>query len=918
MLGHAIWLTGDDTVWYLASEPKRLVRVSHGVVQAVLIDKNTRWTCFLGDRGGGDAWFMTDAGFHRVNYTGARCTVVREAGPLPIGMVYTTVRDRKGRLWLGTETGLYVTSSGIGDVRPVLERVAIPGGADDTAVPVIALGNEGTIWAYVRGRGIYQWTEGKLVPVAGDPALSGAQVYALTEDREGTVWAATRTGVVQLRPKHVRVITSDDGLGGNDVWCAQEAHDGTLWVSHTEGISTIRNGVVRKMDIGRPFPLPYATVEQRVQVLFAQQNGRVWYGPDQLRMIENGRAQSAPFIYPEEAHNVHCMLEDRQRRMWFGGDGWVVSWDGTNDPVSIKVAQGKPPYVTVRAIHEDRQGRIWVGTYGEGLKLLDSTGLKSYATRTGQRGSELNNRMWMIHEDADGIFWIGTENGLNRFVPPGIDPGLAAQADPQRFATFNRAQGLPELVVNHVLEDDRQNLWLGALHGIYRVSRRDLNNIASGSSAAARFIRISAEDGLLSVETNGERSPSACRTRDGRLWFPTDVGLAVIDPADIITGTNAPNPLIESVIADRDVVYGSGEDAGGELSFIADSQPGVARGEPFHLKAGKAKVVRFRYTAPATVGVDQMSFSVQLVGLESVPRPMRGERVIYYSNLKPRDYTFLVTATNAHGVASQKAASFPFTLEPFFWQTWPFFVLCGAAVIGAGAGIQAVRLRVQRRIDRLENVASLERERSRIAQDLHDELGSGLAQVALLAEMKDSESAPRKRPEDVAREMLKKLDGIVWALNPARAGLENVVDYLVGHAEDFVGATAVHLRLNIPDTLPANHLDAARRHHLLLVFKEALRNAVTHGQAKNITVEIDIETVGAVQRLKVSVRDDGCGFDPQAVDGKRNGLTNMRERAQQVGGTVDLRSRPGQGTEVSFVLPMSQPVAERRWGIWGA
>ena len=915
--GHAIWLAGHDTVWYLASEPKRLIRVSHGIVKDVVVSQFRNWTTYLGDRGGGDAWFLAEEGVFRVNYTGASCTVIREGDPLPLGAVHTTVRDRKGRLWLGTDHGLYITTSGMGDPRPVLERVNIPDGPSDVAVPVVALGSEGTMWVYVKGRGIFQWSEGKLTPVSGDPDLQKVQIYALLEDREGTVWAGTRTGVVQLRPKHVRVITTEDGLGSDDVWCAQEARDGTLWVSHTGGISTIRNGVVRKMEIGQPFPLPFASVEQRVQVLYPQENGRIWYGPDHLRMIEHGRAQEAPFKFPAAANNPQCMLEDREHRMWFGGDGWVVNWDGTNEPVSIKITESSTSPVTVRVVHQDRQGRIWLGTYGEGLKLLGPTGVKTYMTPGHRRGSELNNRMWTIYEDVDGIFWIGTENGLNRFVPPGVDPKLDAQVDPHRFITYNRGQGLAELVINHILEDDQKNFWLGALHGIYRVSRNELNEIAAGRITATRFVRLSAEDGLLSVETNGERSPSACRTRDGKLWFPTDVGLAVIDPTAIVASTNAPAPLIESVIVDRGVVYGGGEDAGGDLEFAPEPQAGVDVKVPYKLKAGQAKVVRFRYTAPATVGADQMSFSVQLAGLETVPRPMRSERVIYYSNLEPGDYKFLVTVTNGQGVASMAPATFAFSLAPFFWQTWPFYILCGVGILGTGAGIQAMRMRVQRRIDRLENIAALERERSRIAQDLHDELGSGLAQVALLAEMHDPETAVRKRPEDVARDMLKKLDGIVWALNPARAGLENVVDYLVGHAEDFVGATSIHLRLNIPSALPVHHLDAARRHHLLLVFKESLRNAVTHGHANNIAVEIDIETVNGFQRLKVAVRDDGCGFDQQSVDGKRNGLTNMRERAQQVGGTVEIRSRPGQGTEVLFILPMTQPVTERGWRFWG-
>ncbi|HTI72662.1 MAG TPA: two-component regulator propeller domain-containing protein, partial [Candidatus Limnocylindria bacterium] len=686
------------------------------------------------------------------------------------------------------------------------------------------------------------------------------------------------------------------------------------------GIDTIRDHHVHSLDIGSPFDSSNATADRRVQIVWPQEPDKLWYGPDQVRLLIDGHPAPTPFTFPPEAVHPESIFEDREHNMWFGAIGWALKWDG-KQLQRFAVEPGENREAGVRVIFQDRVGRIWCGTYGQGITLLQGetnivfkNPIPAGDSKRDRLERKLSNQMWTIHEDGNGIFWIGTENGLIRFVPPGVDPKLDALAPTNRFFAFRKENGLPDLVINHVLEDDAGNLWLGALHGIYKVARSELNSVAAGTRSSTRFVRITGEDGLLSVETNGERSPSACKSRDGRLWFPTDIGVAVIDPTAIATKAYTPEVLIESVAIDHVLEYGGGEEFGGEVLPPSPSPSKRTSGGLLRLNPGRARLVRIKYTAPSTIGADQMDFSIQLVGVDTTIRQMRKERVVHYSNLPPGTYEFRVTATNGFGEGALRPATFAFVLEPFFWQTWPFKIFCVVVAIVVAGGIQTYRLRIQRRIGALENAASLEQERSRIAQDLHDELGSGLAQVALLAEMPESETTVRRRPQDVAREMLNKLDGIVWALNPARASLESVVDYLVGHAEEFLEPAGVHLRLHIVDNLPDSNLDAARRHHLLLVFKESLRNVVTHSQAKNVAVEIGIEPTGDILRLRVTVRDDGKGFDPQKLSGKRNGLTNMRERASQVGGEVTVKSSPGQGTEVVLAIPLVEVTPKRGRG----
>jgi signal transduction histidine kinase len=304
-----------------------------------------------------------------------------------------------------------------------------------------------------------------------------------------------------------------------------------------------------------------------------------------------------------------------------------------------------------------------------------------------------------------------------------------------------------------------------------------------------------------------------------------------------------------------------------------------------------------------------MTFKYRLEGLDAHWVEAGGRRVAYYSYLPPGDYRFEVLACNNDGVWNEAGASLAITVLPHVWQTGWFMTVCFAAgtggLVGTGWGI--ARGRARRRLAKMKEAAAVERERTRIARDIHDDLGTSLTRVSVMA---DSETASQQDAagmraslaaiRTVVFDMTRAMDEIVWAINPRHDTLESMVHYLGDYAEQFLTAAGLRLRLDIPLQLPAWSMPAEMRHHLFLAFKEALNNIARHASARQVQLTLQIEP----RQFRLVVRDDGRGWPAEPGQASAgNGLGNMRSRMAQLGGVCQVTSAPGQGTAVEFVLP---------------
>jgi signal transduction histidine kinase len=320
--------------------------------------------------------------------------------------------------------------------------------------------------------------------------------------------------------------------------------------------------------------------------------------------------------------------------------------------------------------------------------------------------------------------------------------------------------------------------------------------------------------------------------------------------------------------------------------------------------------IELRYTALSFCDPERVRFRYQLEKVDPTWMEAGGRRSAYYSHLDPGQYRFHVVACNNDGVWNQDGATVALTVLPFFWQTWWFGPVCwlgGVSSLGA-AVLTTLRRRHRSRIQALERARLLERERGRIARDLHDDLGSGLTDIGMTSALGQDSSVPLDEAREYlneisqrSNEMVMALDEIVWAVNPKNDDLVSLTTYFSQFAERFVRATSLRCRFEIPEDLPSLALNAEQRHSLFLAFKEALQNAVKHSAASNLRIGIHLE--GGF--LTIGVEDDGCGFQTNLPPGtEADGLRNMKERLRQLGGQCFLSSTPNKGTKVVFQIPI--------------
>jgi signal transduction histidine kinase len=327
----------------------------------------------------------------------------------------------------------------------------------------------------------------------------------------------------------------------------------------------------------------------------------------------------------------------------------------------------------------------------------------------------------------------------------------------------------------------------------------------------------------------------------------------------------------------------------------------------------------FHYTATSLTAPAKVRFRYRLESAESEWQEAGARRSATYGRLAPGNYTFHVTACNNDGIWNEQGATLAIVVRPFFWQTGWFWLASALALVAAV--FMAVRFvvtrRLHRKLARLEREEMVQRERARIAKDIHDDLGASLTEIAILSELARNPDTPASDTRADLRKIAAKtetltqmLDEIVWAVNPQRDTLENFVTYTCTYAENFLRVAGIQCRLELPSVIPETSLRTDVRHGLFLAAKEALNNVVKHGAASEVQIRMDMPP----GRLTIGIRDNGKGFvppspvaPPTGANGSNangDGLGNMRQRIESLGGRFEIFSQPGQGTQVRMDLPM--------------
>ena len=830
---------------------------------------------------------------------------------------------RPGRLWVGTQQGLQRWDQGVAKTIEADEL-------GQRSVDFLYEDRFTNLWVNTKLGGLFREDQAGWTAVGLGDHAAPVSTTCMEEDREGNLWLGTDQGLVQLQKRRVRAYTTRDGLADDSVWSVCEGTDGTIWIGANRGLSRIQNGRVMPLDAGDVHP------DCPNRCVWPARDGGVWIAKPGIGIFEfrerlTQRVAARALPNP----NLFALYEDRSHRLWIGTGNGVAIVEGGQITATYTNWAGQSGF-DVRCILEDRAGTFWFGTQGQGLTRMRDGKFEVFTKRDGLS----NNRVWSIHEDGEGALWLGTEHGLNRFVPPRVKPGVPASAGAaspsatpfssgeflpakagtpnaggDRFFSFTRKDGLLENAVNWILEDDFGYLWLSGLRGIYRVQREQLNAVAEGRAPTVQVAAFGTADGMESSESNGEGQPAGWKARDGRLWFPTARGVVVIDPKTIEVNDVPPPVVIEQIKADDEVIFGGGVAAGvrkltptrsAESGPQNESQSLLTSAATVRLAPGRAQVLEISYTANTFVDPKRARFRYRLVGRDSGWREVTTERVAHYTNLRPGEYRFEVIAANHHGVWSPGPASFTFSLAPKFSQTIWFPLSWALALLAVSAAIVTWRLRWQRRAFLAEKNTAVERERGRIARNLHDDLGASLTGVALQLEaarrVGRAEGDQLGELASEARAIAHNLRELSWTTNPRCDNAGSLGVFLGELAERFCAATGLECKLELPPANDARVVPARVRYDLLVLVKELLANVVKHASARTIALQV----VVANGQLQLTVHDDGAGFDPTQVH-RGSGLRNLRERLEQAHGNFTVTSAPTQGTVITAAVPLDEP-----------
>jgi ligand-binding sensor domain-containing protein/signal transduction histidine kinase len=888
-------LTGRDGTLWVGTEGGGLVRYKDGVfrsfgaadgltngfVRAIHEDRNRT------------LWVGTDRGFFQ--QAGERFLRLDGTAEVPLATATGIVEDEEQHLWVASSMGLLTVVDG--NLRPVHTGCAAPlartlhrssqgfiwalgnGGATrlrdgcavaGPALPAISMrslveGGDGTLWLGTMGRGLIRAAHGETSSITASSGLPDNTVNAVFEDREENLWIGCEDGLVRLSKWSGTNIGSRAGLDDDDVLTTYVDRRDQLWV-------TTMTGQVYRVSgsSAQRYRLPSAAGDLRVRTMFQDRGGAYWFGTLAGGVVRQEGGAVRVFTKADglRSNTTRQILQDRSGAIWMALDSGVSRWDGHS--FRNYYLEDGLSYPSARCMIVDQRGDVLVGT-DAGLNRIH----EGQIVRDGEFAALASEKIWAMYQDAGGTLWLGTRGGgLLRFREG-------------RLRRFTRENGLLTNTIFQILDDGGGRLWMSTSSGVISADRGELESAKEGGAATIHVIPYGTADGLATSQMNGGFQPAGVRTLAGDLWFPSVKGAVRISPSRV-PARHTSNVMIERVVADDRAIPLSGQ---------------------IVIPPGHGKLA-IDFTLCELVNPQRFHFRYKLENFDDSWIAAAHGRSVNYTNLPPGHYTFRVTASDAAS-SNVSEASLGLDLKPSFYQSgWFYGLLLAAAATAVWAGFALYARQTRARY------ALLLTERTRLAREMHDTVIQGCVGVSTLLEaaarfqgVDDGEAETLLEQARIqANCTLEEARQAVWNLRHPEAA-ESSITLLFDLAQKLGAEHGIQIVSEMVgrESPERGLLDGETDRTLLLVGREALRNAVAHGKPKRISLAVTFDA----SEVRLEVEDDGTGFvgEGNGGQGRHFGIVGMRERVEKLGGEFAIAGGPGIGTRVTARMPLAGPSA---------
>jgi signal transduction histidine kinase/ligand-binding sensor domain-containing protein len=864
----------------------------------------------------GHLWCLTDWGLYRARATGSHLTfeavMAKESGDSR-----AVLEDRAGRLWFGLANELIeVRQNRVINHGPVggTSRDLITGLIEDRQGRLLVASYRG-LFEFIPPKDAEKEGKWQRWPVR----LKGNQlIYALLEASTGALWLGTTTGLVKYQNGQQTEYTTAQGLNVNWIHTLFEDRDGNLWLG-TEGggVGKLRGEMVVSYTPaeGLPGQVVSATVEDREGRLLAITSGFVvevasgkvrhsrqlnsppvsfdpffiyretpttwWWGSYNgawARMsrpvlrLRNGREVALAELGPVKAWPMSFLCyEDESGKLWFSksdstntqGGSAIYRVDPTRPgPLIVESLGADFTWVAGSLMISDGAGGLWLGQrkwlgrlwQGRFIRVEPTNGLP-----------ETDPRCFFL--DSRGWLWIGLRHqGVSMTKEPGVERPT--------FVNYSTEQGLSSSAVWSIAEDEFGRVYFGTDRGLDQFDPK-----------TNRWRHYTRKDGLA-----GDKIIHLYKDRRGNIWISTHHGLSKFDPRAERTRSHPPP------------IYFSRVNVAGEDWPLPET--GASKIPLIELAASRNNL-SIEFVGLHFQGEDNLMYEYQLEGVDADWSAPSKSRAVNYARLSPGTYRFVARAITEDGVPSGTPAVVEFRILPPVYQRWWFLTL--AAFSLSVIAYAAYRYR-------LAQLLKLERVRTRIATDLHDDIGASLSHIAILSEVVkrqigNSHPGAAQTLADIAtmgRELVDAMSDIVWAIDPRRDNLGNLIARVRRFASDSLDASGIAWTFETSPELEKIKLALEQRRHLYLIFKEAINNIIRHSDCTSAQFSLRVTD----NRLTAEIRDNGRGFaapDAQAPvepEHQGHGLYSMQARAAELGGQLQIDSAPGHGTRLRLSVPL--------------